>query len=177
MVKPSFHLCMLYPLHQMVCQGELSMRQSCYFQVSCMQWKLLLQLFILGSQLPVAHDENAFCSVSQGCLAQKLFCFLWQNKLNSQIIPCCTLIFFKVKLPFAVSPQISLLWEEGLQSQSFTLREGREGTDVDRCHRVNTEQSFCYWSLHQFYWKPVLFNPTNSFFSVLRWLEKILGVQ
>lgn len=155
----------------MACQGELSMKQSCYFQVSCMQWELLLQLFTVRSHLPVDLDENVLHSVSHRCLAQKLFCFFWQNKLNSLIIPCCTLIFFKVELPFPLSPQISLFWEEGLQSQSFTLCEGREGTDVDGCQRVNTEQSFSKTSVtgHFINYIENLYSSTPSIISSLSW--------
>lgn len=38
--------------------GELSMKETCYFQVSCLQWELLLHLFRFGSHLPMALDEG-----------------------------------------------------------------------------------------------------------------------
>lgn len=38
------------------------MKGTCYFEVSCLQWKPLLQLFGFGSHLPVAAEGYPVCA-------------------------------------------------------------------------------------------------------------------
>lgn len=41
------------------------MKETCYFQITCLQWEPLLQLFRFVFHFPVALDEGVLSSVCQ----------------------------------------------------------------------------------------------------------------
>lgn len=61
------------------------MKETCYFQVSCLQWELLLQLFRFGSHLPVALDEGMLSSVYQ-INAFLRNCFASSDEINKSVL-------------------------------------------------------------------------------------------
>lgn len=69
----------------MACKGELSMKETCYFQVSCLQQELLLQLFKFGSYVPVALDGG---TLSRACKIDAFLrnCFAYSDEISKLIL-------------------------------------------------------------------------------------------
>lgn len=87
------------------------MKGTCYFKVSCLQWKPLLWLFRFASHLPVAAEGM----LSSVCQTDALLrnCFVSFVEINKQIPKYFHALpyFLSIENSFPSFSQLSVLWE------------------------------------------------------------------
>lgn len=114
------------------------MKGTCYFEVSCLHWKPLLQLFRFGSHLPVAA-EGMLSSVCQ-TYALLRNCFASFDEINKQIPRCFhALPYFQYKTLFL--PFLNFL-SSGKQENNHRVLLSFKAEKEQRFHRESKDQNF-----------------------------------